>query len=70
MTVFGYNVNYSGAAYTATGTAVGILGESLSGLNLSGTTHTNIGSYTDTWTFTDGTGNYLNASGTVSDRIV
>ena len=60
--------NVMGGAYTG-GTAKGVLGESLSGLDLSGTTHTNAGTYTDTWTFTDATGNYENASGTVSDSI-
>ena len=44
--------------------------ESLSGLDLTGTTHTNAGDYpSDTWTFTDATGNYNDASGTVSDSI-
>jgi hypothetical protein len=39
-------------------------------MNLSGTTHTQPGTYTnDTWTFTDTTGNYLNASGTITDVI-
>jgi len=46
------------------------LNESLSGLNLSGTTHTSAGDYpTDPWTFTDVTGNYNNASGSVHDVI-
>ncbi len=69
ITVTPYNVIYNGAARTATGTAVGILGESLSGLDLSATTHTNAGTYNDTWTFTDVTGNYQNAGGTVSNTI-
>jgi hypothetical protein len=51
------SVTYDGNAHTAAGSATGVKGESLSGLNLSGTTHTNAGSYTDTWTFTDSTGN-------------
>ncbi len=42
---------------------------SLAGLNLGGTTHTIPGTYVDTWTFTDVTGNYNNASGTVTDSI-
>jgi hypothetical protein len=37
-------------------------GESLAGLDLSGTTHTNAGSYSDSWTFTDVTGNYNNTT--------
>jgi len=64
-----YDVTYDGNAHTATGTATGVKGESLSGLDLSGTTHTNAGTYTgDAWTFTGGT-NYKDASGTVSDKI-
>ncbi len=60
-----YSVTYDGDAHTATGTAKGVKGESLSGLNLSGTTHTSAGDYpSDAWTFTDVTGNYNNASGT------
>jgi hypothetical protein len=39
--------------------------------NLGGTTHTSAGIYgTDTWTFTDASGNYASANGTVSDTIV
>ena len=65
-----YVLPYDGNPPTATGTATGVKGEGLSGLDLSGTTHTNAGDYaTDPWTFTDVTGNYNNASGTVSDRI-
>ena len=66
-----YNVTYDGTAHTATGTATGVLGENLSSeLNLSGTTHTAAGSYpSDSWTFTDTTGNYNNASATVADTI-
>ena len=65
-----YSVAYDGSAHTATGSAKGVLNESLSGLNLSGTTHSNPGDYlTDPWTFTDVTGNYNNASGTVHDGI-
>ena len=59
ISVTPYSVTYDGNAHTATGTATGVGGESLSGLNLSGTTHTNAGTYTgDAWTFTDTTGNY------------
>ncbi|MGE4357345.1 MAG: MBG domain-containing protein [Candidatus Omnitrophota bacterium] len=64
-----YNVVYDGTAHTATGSATGVLGETLTGLDLSGTTHTNAGSYTDTWTFTDVTGNYNDASNTINDII-
>src|SRR4029450_9267600 len=64
-----YNVTYTGTAHTATGTATGVQNEALSGLDLSGTTHTNAGNYTDTWTFTDSTGNYNNDSSQVNDVI-
>jgi hypothetical protein len=63
-----YSVTYDGNAHTATGTATGGNGESLTGLDLSGTTHTNAGSYPgDAWTFTNI--NYNDASGTVDDHI-
>ena len=46
------------------------MNENLSGLLLTGTTHTAAGTYTaDPWTFTDSTGNYNNTSGTVNDVI-
>jgi hypothetical protein len=65
-----YSVTYDGNPHTATGTATGVNSESLSGLDLSGTTHTNAGTYAgDPWTFTDVTGNYNNANGTVDDSI-
>jgi hypothetical protein len=42
----------------------------LVGLDLSGTTHTAVGNYLDDpWIFTDVTGNYTNANGTVDDQI-
>ena len=69
VNVMSYSVTYDGNAHTATGTATGVKGEALSGLDLSGTTHINAGNYTDTWTFTDSTGNYNSASNTVSDSI-
>lgn len=70
ITVTGYSVIYDGNPHTAAGTATGVNGESLSGLDLSGTTHTNAGTYAgDPWTFTDVTGNYNDASGTVDDNI-
>ena len=65
-----YTVTYDGASHIATGTATGVLSENLSGLVLTSTTHTNAGDYaSDAWTFTDVTGNYNNASGTVHDSI-
>ena len=65
----GYSVTYDGQPHTVTGTATGAMGEALAGLDLSGTTHTNAGTYNDTWTFTDSTGNYNNTLGTVADSI-
>ena len=65
-----YNVPYDSNPHTATGSCTGVIGENLLGLNLSGTTHTNVGSYTnDLWTFSDEAGNYNNTSGTVLDAI-
>ena len=48
ITVTPYAVTYDGNPHTATGTAVGVKGESLSGLNLNGTTHTGAGDYAAT----------------------
>ena len=62
-------MTYDGAPHTATGTATGVNGESLGGLDLNSTVHTAVGTYPDTWTFTDSTCNYSNASGTVVDTI-
>jgi Carboxypeptidase regulatory-like domain len=65
-----YNVPFDGNSHTGAGTATGVSGESLSGLDLSGTTHTNASNYSgDHWTFTDVTGNYNNATGTIDDAI-
>src|SRR6266403_5594592 len=70
ISVTPYSVTYDGNAHTATGTAKGANNETLSGLDLSGTTHTNAGDYpSDPWTFTDSTGNYKNTSGSVHDSI-
>ena len=68
----GYAVVYNGVAHTATATATGVGGVDLSaGLNLSGTTHTDVGPgiYHDTVTYTDATGNYKNATRFVKDYI-
>jgi hypothetical protein len=59
-TVTPYSVVYDTLPHVATGSCLGVLGETLSGLNLNGTTHTVQGTYNDTWTFTDVTGNYYN----------
>ena len=71
ITVTPYSVTYDGAAHTATGSALGVNSESLSGLDLSHTTNTNAGTYsTDYWTFTDSTGNYNNVANTaITDSI-
>ena len=67
-----YTVSYDGNPHTATGTATGVETPNPANLssllNLSGTTHTDIGTYTDTWTFA-GNGNYNSASGTITDLI-
>ncbi|MEJ0001766.1 MAG: MBG domain-containing protein [bacterium] len=70
ITVTAYSVPFDGDSHTATSTAKGVLDETLAGLVLTGTTHTDAGTYDDdAWTFTDVTGNYNNASGTVDDAI-
>ena len=67
--ITGYDVMFDNAFHTATGTCTGVNGASLSGLNLSATTHKDAGVYTDSWTFTDVTGNYNDTNGSVGDRI-
>jgi hypothetical protein len=69
--VTGYDVGYDATAHTATGTCTGVGGVDLSaGLDLSGTTHTDSGSYSDdSWSFTDSSGNYADATGQVTDTI-
>ncbi|HEV8590312.1 MAG TPA: kelch repeat-containing protein, partial [Pyrinomonadaceae bacterium] len=68
--VTGYTLVYDGNPHTATGSCLGVDGETLTGLDLTGTTHTNAGVYNDTWTFTDVTGNYNNQGPTsVTDTI-
>ncbi len=64
-----YHVTYDGNAHMATGTAKGVNNEALLGLDLNGTSHMGAGTYSDTWSFTDVTGNYNNASGSASDSI-
>ncbi|MHB1317142.1 MAG: PxKF domain-containing protein [Anaerolineae bacterium] len=69
-TVTGYSVVYDHSAHTATGSCVGVEDETLAGLDLTGTTHSEPGDYPgDEWTFTDVTGNYNDNSGTVHDDI-
>lgn len=70
VTVTPYSVVFDGTAHTSVGTAIGVLGESLTGLDVASTTHTAIGAYSgDAWTYTDVTGNYADASGTVDNVI-
>ena len=64
IAVQGKTVTYDGQAHSATGSATGVQGETLSGLDL-GASYTNVPGGTADWTFTDVTGNYHNASGSV-----
>ncbi len=59
--VNGFTGVYDGAAHGATGSATGVGGAALSGLVL-GASFTNVPGGTATWTFTDTTGNYNNAT--------
>jgi hypothetical protein len=62
-----YTLTYDGSSHTATGSCSGIGGGSLSGLDLSGTTHTDAGDYPDdAWILRNS--NYL-ASDTVHDIL-
>jgi hypothetical protein len=63
--VTGFTGIYDGTAHGATGSATGVLGETLSGLDL-GASFTNVPGGTASWTFTDVTGNYNNASGSAA----
>ena len=68
-----YSVTYDGNPHTATvSTITGVNGETgatVGAVNVTGTTHTDAGTYTsDSWSFT-GTANYNNQSGTVHDYI-
>ena len=67
--VTGYCVSFDGSAHTAAASATGVLSEALTGLVVTGTTHTAAGTYAgDAWSFTNA--NYSDASGTVNDSIV
>ena len=67
--VTGYNVTYDANAHTASGSCIGVGGSTVGTLDLSGTTHTNVGTYTDSWSFSDSSGNYASQSGSVTDAI-
>jgi sugar lactone lactonase YvrE len=73
ISVTGYSVTYDGNPHTATGTATGPPNAPAlpqSDLVLTGTSHTNAGTYNnDPWTFSDSSGNYNAASGSVNDSI-
>ncbi len=65
-----YVVEYDRLAHTATGNCTGVVGEELIGLDLTGTTHTEIAGYSDDhWTFVDVSGNYNDTNGSVNDEI-
>lgn len=65
-----YLVEYDRQSHSATGSCIGVVGETLSGLDLTGTTHTQIGIYTsDPWIFVDAGGNYNDTLGNVDDTI-
>jgi hypothetical protein len=68
IAVEGYEGKYDGAAHGATGTAKGVDGKALAGLDL-GASFTNVPGGTANWKFTDVTGNYNNASGSVAITI-
>ena len=72
VVVVPYNVTYDGLAHAATVTSItGVNGETdatVGTVNLTGTIHTNAGTYNgDTWTFAGA--NYLDTGGTVDDAI-
>jgi hypothetical protein len=68
--VTGYTLEYDREEHTASGSCFGVHSEVLEGLELSGTTHTEIGSYMDDpWVYTDVTGNYNDKNGMVDDEI-
>ena len=68
VVVTGYSVTYDGQPHTATVTSItgvnGETGATVGSVDVSGTTHTNAGSYDDHWTFT-GTANYNNIGSTL-----
>ena len=69
IVVNGKTVTYDGTEHTATGSVTGVNAEPLAGLELNGTFIDAPGG-TATWTFTDGTGNYNDASGSVAINIL
>jgi hypothetical protein len=67
IVVNGTTVTYDGEEHGATGSATGVKGDALAGLDL-GAKFTNVPGGIANWTFTDETGNYNDASG--SAKIV
>jgi hypothetical protein len=67
-TVEGFNGPYDGDAHGASGACTGIDAQPLSGLTL-GASFTDVPGGTADWAFTDATGNYNNASGSVAITI-
>jgi hypothetical protein len=65
IVVSGKTVTYDGDPHGASGTATGVQGEALAGLDL-GASFTNVPGGTANWTFTDMTGNYNDANGSVA----
>jgi hypothetical protein len=65
IVVEGTTVTYDGEEHGATGTATGVKGEALAGLDL-GAKFTNVPGGTANWTFTDVTGNYNDDAGSVA----
>lgn len=69
-TVTGIDTSYDTTAHLATGSCMGVKAETLAGLELGGTSRTDVGTYDgDPWTFTDQTGNYNDTNGTVDSVI-
>ena len=64
-TVTGWSGVYDGDPHGASGSCLGVKGETLAGLDL-GASFTNVPGGTANWTFTDETGNYNDASGSVA----
>ena len=70
VTVTPYTVSYDGNPHSASGSATGLGGAPLSPLGFTFPAHTNAGVYaSDSWSFTDGSGNYATQSGTITDTI-
>jgi len=70
INVTGYDVTYTGTAHSATATATGVNGINLASDLTIYSIHTNAGTYIDSWSFTDPSGYYAPASGTMTDTIV